>query len=78
MRYELGFYIPEDDILRSNRREIPKSYNIWFLAEMYYRFLANADDMHFRGKYVTLSIKLRDLVCKKAHLERILPEVARI
>jgi hypothetical protein len=26
MRYELGFYIPEDDILRNHRRENVKSY----------------------------------------------------
>jgi hypothetical protein len=26
MRYELGFYIPEDDILLSHRRENLKSY----------------------------------------------------
>jgi hypothetical protein len=26
MRYELGFYIPEDGILRSHRRENLKSY----------------------------------------------------
>jgi hypothetical protein len=28
LRYELGFYIPEDDILRSHRRENLKSYCI--------------------------------------------------
>jgi hypothetical protein len=26
VEYELGFYIPEDDILHSDRREHPKSY----------------------------------------------------
>jgi hypothetical protein len=26
MKYELGFYIPEDDILHSQRREHLKSY----------------------------------------------------
>jgi hypothetical protein len=26
MRYELGFYIPEDDIIHSHRRENLKSY----------------------------------------------------
>jgi hypothetical protein len=26
LRYELGFYIPEDGILHSYRRENPKSY----------------------------------------------------
>jgi hypothetical protein len=26
VRYELGFYIPEDDILHSDRREILESY----------------------------------------------------
>jgi hypothetical protein len=26
VKYELGFYIPEDDNLRSRRRENPKSY----------------------------------------------------
>jgi hypothetical protein len=25
VRYELGFYIPEDDIVHSHRRENPKS-----------------------------------------------------
>jgi hypothetical protein len=28
VRYEMGFYIPEDDILHSHRREILKSYII--------------------------------------------------
>jgi hypothetical protein len=34
MRYELGFYIPEDGILHSNRRENMKSYmvlTVWTL-----------------------------------------------
>jgi hypothetical protein len=28
LRYELGFYIPEDDILHSHRREILKLHSI--------------------------------------------------
>jgi hypothetical protein len=28
VRYEVGFYIPEDDILHSHRRENLKSYSI--------------------------------------------------
>jgi hypothetical protein len=28
MRYDLGFYIAEDDILHSHRRENLKSYNV--------------------------------------------------
>jgi hypothetical protein len=28
MKYELGFYIPEDDILHSHRRENLKSYSL--------------------------------------------------
>jgi hypothetical protein len=28
VRYELGFYIPEDDILHSHRRENLKSYKV--------------------------------------------------
>jgi hypothetical protein len=32
VRYELGFYIQEDGILHSHRRENPKSYNPWMLA----------------------------------------------
>jgi hypothetical protein len=27
--YELGFYIPEDDILHSHRRDYIKSYIMW-------------------------------------------------
>jgi hypothetical protein len=27
VKYELGFYIPEDDILHSRHRDNPKSYN---------------------------------------------------
>jgi hypothetical protein len=27
VKYELGFYIPEEDILHSHRHENPKSYN---------------------------------------------------
>jgi hypothetical protein len=30
VKYELGFYIPEDDILHSHRRENLKSYNLDF------------------------------------------------
>jgi hypothetical protein len=26
VKYELGFYIPEDEILHSQRREAPKTY----------------------------------------------------
>jgi hypothetical protein len=34
MRYELEFYIPEDDILHSHRREILKSYDaVLFLQD---------------------------------------------
>jgi hypothetical protein len=29
VNYELGFYIPEDGILHSHRRETPKSYTIF-------------------------------------------------
>jgi hypothetical protein len=29
VRYEQGFYIPEDDILHSDRRENLKSYILW-------------------------------------------------
>jgi hypothetical protein len=29
VKYELGFYIPEDDILHSHRRENIKSYNLY-------------------------------------------------
>jgi hypothetical protein len=28
VKYELGFYIPEDDILHSHRRENFKSHNV--------------------------------------------------
>jgi hypothetical protein len=28
VKYELGFYIPEDDILHSHRRESLKSYTV--------------------------------------------------
>jgi hypothetical protein len=30
VKYKLGFYIPEDDILHSDRREILKSYKFTF------------------------------------------------
>jgi hypothetical protein len=29
VKYELGFYMPEDDILRSHRRENVKSYRLY-------------------------------------------------
>jgi hypothetical protein len=32
VKYELGFYIPEDDILRSHRRENLKSYTGQFIV----------------------------------------------
>jgi hypothetical protein len=31
VKYELRFYIPEDDILHSDRRENLKSYMVWFI-----------------------------------------------
>jgi hypothetical protein len=30
VRYELGFYIPEDDIFHSHRRENLKSYMLFY------------------------------------------------
>jgi hypothetical protein len=33
VKYELGFYIPEDDILHSHRREHLKSYIILLVGE---------------------------------------------
>jgi hypothetical protein len=42
VRYELGFYTPEDDILHSHRRENLKSYRsrvLW--RELYNEELAN-------------------------------------
>jgi hypothetical protein len=32
VRYELGFYIPEDTILHSHRRENLKSYDIFIVT----------------------------------------------
>jgi hypothetical protein len=34
VRYELGFYIPEDDILHSDRREKLKSYLMFWVIVM--------------------------------------------
>jgi hypothetical protein len=37
MKYELDFYIPEDDILHSHRRENLKSYKtlrVWFSLDV--------------------------------------------
>jgi hypothetical protein len=31
VKYELGFYIPEDDILHSHRRENLKSYTVMMM-----------------------------------------------
>jgi hypothetical protein len=39
MRYELGFYIPEDGILHSHRRENLKSYNAIGLLGIIRKFL---------------------------------------
>jgi hypothetical protein len=36
VRYELGFYIPEDGILHSHRRENLKSYNLLILVFLQY------------------------------------------
>jgi hypothetical protein len=33
MKYELGSYVPEDDILHSHRRENLKSYNRLFIGK---------------------------------------------
>jgi hypothetical protein len=38
MRYELGFYIPEDGIFHSDRRLILKYYNINLSFKAYYLF----------------------------------------
>jgi hypothetical protein len=34
VKYELGFYIPEDDILHSDRREYRKSYIPYIWLEL--------------------------------------------
>jgi hypothetical protein len=34
VKYELGFYIPEDDILHSHRREDLKSYKLEYKVEV--------------------------------------------
>jgi hypothetical protein len=34
VKYELGFYIPEDGILHSHRRENLKSYTVLFLWQV--------------------------------------------
>jgi hypothetical protein len=36
VKYELGFYIPEDDILHSHRREKLKSYTVRHTRENFY------------------------------------------
>jgi hypothetical protein len=40
VKYEMGFYMPEDDILRSNRREKLKSYiSTWCLFSLLNMFM---------------------------------------
>jgi hypothetical protein len=39
VRYELVFYIPEDDILHSHRREDLKSCNAFFVVIFYILFI---------------------------------------
>jgi hypothetical protein len=40
VKYELGFYIPEDDILHSDRRENLKSYYLTRLQKIWPEDLA--------------------------------------
>jgi hypothetical protein len=42
VRYKLGFYIPEDDILHSDRRENLRSYTDCYLVPELQRNLVNA------------------------------------
>jgi hypothetical protein len=35
VRYELGFYIPEDVILHSHRRDPPKCYSDWAKCQLF-------------------------------------------
>jgi hypothetical protein len=37
VRYELGFYIPEDDILHSHRHENLKSYKVGLVYFLLYK-----------------------------------------
>jgi hypothetical protein len=46
VKYELGFYIPEDDILHSHRREHLKSYISIQIAEKTTFFLIQCNRCH--------------------------------
>jgi hypothetical protein len=43
VKYELGFYIPEDDILHSDRRENLKSYIFDWSLEFCFIFITERD-----------------------------------
>jgi hypothetical protein len=52
VRYELGFYMPEDDILHSHRRENLKPYTFW----------DEYTTSTFRSKWEYEALKLRNFI----------------
>jgi hypothetical protein len=80
MKYELGFYIPEDDILHSHRRETLKSYidnncqsmllyTIFYHPDTKYSELV-CISFHRRNMYVsdTAEFDFRAVSCYYAHI----------
>jgi hypothetical protein len=49
VKYELGFYIPKDDILHSHYRETPKSYVIEYLFVACLFYPEEGGDMFLRN-----------------------------
>jgi hypothetical protein len=75
VKYELSFYIPEDDILRSPRRENVKSYitlNGWTVkrrrnvSSVKYElgYYISEDDILHSYRYETLKSYIRNIVCE--------------
>jgi hypothetical protein len=56
VKYELGFYIPEDDILHSHRREELKSYRSSYFFRELFCLCASVSDSELAAALRTLQL----------------------
>jgi hypothetical protein len=61
VRYELGFYIPEDDVLHSHRRDNLKPYTLSDLVKFTENLFCKATSVIFSSRQV--SAKLHGKTC---------------
>jgi hypothetical protein len=56
VKYELGFYIPEDDILHSHRRESFESYSVLTSASLAYKEMLWQEPITQKLRVIPLNI----------------------